>query len=217
MGERPVTIGIGAFGPMAGAAVIAAWAEAERRAAGDLHGFAVFTILDNAGVPVSLECQRGGFATIRGNREALARMARATVAGVITSGPDRPEPLGQFLAAGAVGLVTGHRLPNLATADGPAANRAALDLLERGMPPGAAIERVLRANPDLDAGLIAVTETDLGMANSAHVARRADLGEALILSQDRRYGLALMHNSISPVDGLAAAAVEAGEAVLRTA
>jgi hypothetical protein len=212
-----MTIGIGAFGRKAGAAVLAAWAEAERRATGSLHGFAVFTVLGGDGAPVSLECQRGGLATIREQAEALARMAEAEVAGVITSGPDRPEPLSQFLAAGRAGLVTGHRLPNLATADGPPANRAALTLLEKGLAPRHAVEAVLDGNPDLDAGLIAVTRSGVGLADSAHVQGRDDLGRALIFAEDRRYGLGLLHNSITPIDGLAAAVAAAGEAVLRRA
>jgi len=214
-----MTIGIGAFGRGAGAAILAAWAEAEARAAGDLHGFAVFTVLDTTGEPISLECQRGGLTTIRDatGAETLARMAEATVAGVITSGPDRPEPLSQFLAAGRAGLVTGHRLPNLATVAGPAANRAALALIDEGRTPGQAVETVLAANPEIDAGLIAVTRYGLGAANSAHVRTRADLGEALVLAEGRRYGLALLHNSIAPVDGLAAAVAAAGEAILEQA
>ncbi|WP_420565534.1 DUF6963 family protein [Thalassobaculum sp.] len=212
-----MTIGIGAFGRKAGAAVLAAWAEAERRATGSLHGFAVFTVLGTDGAPVSLECQRGGLATIREQAEALARMAEAEVAGVITSGPDRSEPLSQFLAAGRAGLVTGHRLPNLATADGPPANRAALALLEKGLAPRHAVEAVLDGNPGLDAGLIAVTRSGIGLADSAHVQGRDDLGRALIFAEDRRYGLGLLHNSITPIDGLAAAVAAAGEAVLRRA
>ena len=222
-----MTIGIGAFGRRAGAAVLAAWAEAERRAAGDLHGFAVFTVLGADGEPESLECQRGGLATLRaqygraqagrGQADALARMAEAEVAGVITSGPDRPEPLSQFLAAGPAGLVTGHRLPNLATAEGVAANRAALALIGKGLPPRHAVEAVLEGDPDIDAGLIAVTRTGLGVANSARVQGRDDLGQALILAADRRYGLSLLHNSIAPIEGLAAAVAAAGEAVLRQA
>lgn len=212
-----MTIGIGAFGRMAGAAVLAAWAEAERRAAGDLHGFAVFTVLGADNEPVSLQCQRGGLATIRAQAEALARMAEATVAGVITSGPDRPEPVSQFLAAGRAGLVTGHRLPNLATADGPSANRAALVLMEKELSPKHAIAAVLDGNPDIDAGLIAVTRSDLSLANSARVEGRDDLGRAIIFAGDRRYGLGLLHNSIAPIHGLAEAVAAAGEAVLRQA
>lgn len=213
-----MTIGIGAFGRQAGAAVIAAWAEAERRAAGDLHGFAVFTVLGNDGVPTSLDCQRGGLATLRSRSpETLARLSGAAVAGVITSGPDRPEPLSQFLAAGRIGLVTGHRLPNLATNAGPAANRAALDLMARGLSAKEAVRTVLDANPDLDVGLIAVTENDLALGNSALVGERPDLGEARVIASDRRYGIGLLHNSIHPLDGLAAVVIDAGEAVLKAA
>ncbi len=214
-----MTIGIGAFGRRAGAAVLAAWEEAERRATGSLHGFAVFTVLDEDGRPITVTCQRGGLATLRARpdaqRDLLDRMAEAAVAGVITSGPDRPEPLTQFLAAGPAGLVTGHRLPNLPTAEGVPANRAALALLEKGLPPRHAAEAVLDGNPDLDAGLIAVTRSGVGLANSAHVAGRDDLGKALILAEDRRYGLGLLHNSITPIEGLAEAVAAAGEAVLR--
>lgn len=174
-------------------------------------------MLRAGGEPVSLDCQRGGLEAIRAGAEQLVQTAQATVAAVITSGPDRPEPLSQFLAAGRAGLVTGHRLPNLATVEGPSAGRAALALLAQGLSADEAVARVLRSNPDIDAGLIAVTPTDLGLANSAHVEGRDDLGRALIMAEDRRYGFGLLHNSIAPAEGLAQAVAAVGEAVLARA
>ena len=103
----------------------------------------------------------------------------ARVAAVISSGPDRPEPLTQFLAgADGLGLVTGHRLPNQPGADGRPLNRMALDLMAEGAPPQQAIDAVLAAHPEWDAGLIALHAQDgLGLATGG-AARRDDLARS---------------------------------------
>lgn len=212
-----MTIGIAAFGTGAGRAVWAGWAEAEKLGKGDLHGFAVFYALAPDGRAVALECQRGGLETIRAvwvARPELAWMMASPRAAVITSGPDRPEPLSQFLLAGRKGFVTGHRLPNTVGASGLAANAEALALIEAGADPAAAVRSVMEANPGIDAGLIAVTRDAIGLADSQRVRERDDRGEALVLAPDGGYGLALLHNSIEPVRGLAESAARRAVAVL---
>lgn len=206
-----MTVGIGAFGPNAGAAVLAAWEEAERGATDDIGGFAVFVTIPAGAGPIAVECQRGGLATIRAEWAVtglLEVMARAPVAGVITSGPDRVVPLAQFLPAGRRGLVTGHRLPHRRGADGVALNVAALRLLEAGVPPEEAVRRIVEADPEIDAGLIAVTRDAIALADTAHVLQRRDRGQALVHAPGA--GLAVLHNSIEPRAGYADRIARAG-------
>lgn len=206
-----MTVGIGAFGVHAGAAVLAAWEEAELGATGDIGGFAVFVAIPDGAGPVSIECQRGGLATIRAEWSATGLfdvMARAPVAGVITSGPDRAVPLAQFLPAGRGSLVTGHRLPHRPGAGGVPLNIAALGLLEAGVPPEVAVRRVVEADPEVDAGLITVTRDAIALADTAHVLRRRDRGQALVHAPGA--GLAVLHNSIEPRAGYADRIARAG-------
>ncbi len=202
-----MTIGIAAFGPHAGAAVLAAWAAAEAAGSGAIGGFAVFTVLTDKSRLLSVECQRGGLVAIRRNGFP-DEMAHAPVAAIITSGPDRPLPLSQFLVAGNSALITGHRLPNLMGADEMPVNNTALRLIEKGMSAKDAVMTVCRDNPSLDAALIAVTRDAIGMAETATVRKRDDRGQMLVLEQDR--GLALLHNSIFPVTGFADHVARAG-------
>lgn len=199
-----MTIGIGVFGSQAGRAVWEAWAAAERLGTGSIGGFAVFSFIGADGEPVSLTGQRGGLASFRQRWEedaSFVRMMNATVAAVITSGPDRPEPLSQFLAASRAGLVTGHRLPNTKGSSGMAVNIEALRLIEAGSDAAEAVERTLAANPEVDAGLIAVTRTRVAGGNTRLVSRRSDIGIALIATATR--GVAVLHNSIESAKPLA--------------
>src|SRR3546814_1161836 len=59
-------------------------------------------------------------------------------------------------AEAAVGMVTGHRLPNTPGVDGRPLNLAVLARLQQGETPRQAVEEVLAANPEADAGLIAL-------------------------------------------------------------
>ena len=210
-----MTIGIAANGIGAGMAVLAAWQEAERIGRGAIGGFAVFAVIPDGAGPVAVECQRGGPAMIRrewAGTGLLDLMARAPVAAVITSGPDRPVPLMQFLCTSRTGLVTGHRLPNLPDAGGVPLNISALRLIEGGVDPETAVTDLAAANPLLDAGLIAVTRDAVGLAETAHVRQRDDRGQAL--HRPKGAGLAILHNSITPVAGLAEAVAAAGLALL---
>ncbi len=208
-----MTVGIGAYGPNAGAAVLAAWAEVERGVTGEVGGFAVFAAILPSGL-LTLECQRGGLQRIRAEwveNGVLGLMEQALIAGVITSGPDRAVPLSQFLAVGERGLVTGHRRPDHLGADGVPLNIAALRLLEAGTAPDLALAQVIDPNPEVDAGLIAVSHNALALGETARVMRRMDRGQALLLAPG--CGLAVLHNSIQPQYGLAERVARAGMAV----
>ncbi len=209
-----MTIGLAALGPGAGRAVLDALAAVEAVGRGAIGGFGVF-VAAAAGRAIAAETQRGGCDALHAALErsgGAAALSGAGIAAVISSGPDRPTPLSQFLAADpAVGLVTGHRLPNSPGADGRPVNQAVLAALRAGAAPAAAVQRVLAANPEVDAGMIAVTDRDIALANSTRVARRPDLGQAL-LRDAAGWAVACLHNSIRPQGGLAAlAAATAGE------
>ncbi|WP_233233469.1 hypothetical protein [Bordetella sp. LUAb4] len=223
-----MTIGVAAFGDHAGAAVYEAVLGAELLGRGAIGGFAVMAVLGASGAVQYRVTQRGGVTSL----DMPAAWRDARVAAIISSGPDRPEPLTQFLAgADGVGLVTGHRLPNLPGADGVALNRAVLDQLIRssegqipqsqafsghapqgqsplGLAPLAQtpqqiVETVLQAHAEWDAGLIAIDiHGRLGMANSARVRRRDDLGEFKRVTPTASLGL--LHNSIYARGDLAA-------------
>lgn len=187
-----MTIGVAASGPRAGAAVRAAVLGAELLGRGAIGGFAVMAILDAQGELHHRVTQTGGV----GQLGIPSAWLDARVAAMISSGPDRPEPLVQFLpGASQLGLVTGHRLPNRAGKDGAPLNQAVLDRLAAGQAPQDAINEVLAAHAEVDAGLIAVTANGvLGWGNSARVGRRPDQGAAQRIDAIGR--LALLHNSI---------------------
>jgi hypothetical protein len=187
-----MTIGIAASGQHAGAAVRAAVIGAELLGRGAIGGFAVFAVLDENGELRHCVTQRGGIGQLAIPPAWLA----ARVAAVISSGPDRPEPLIQFLpGASGIGLVTGHRLPNRPGQDGTPLNRAVLALLAAGRAPQQAVDSVLAAHPESDAGLIAIgADGELAMGNSARVQRRDDLGS--YQGQRASCRLAMLHNSI---------------------
>jgi hypothetical protein len=117
-------------------------------------------------------------------------------AAAISSGPDRPEPLTQFLPGlNGIGLVTGHRLPNSLDRDGRSVNHAVLTRLAAGDEPQKAVDGVLSQCPEIDAGLIAINSSgQIGIGNSERVRRRADGGCAVRETQGSR--VALLHNSI---------------------
>ena len=204
-----MTIGIGAAGYRAGLAVFAALAAAERVASGAIGGFAVFAAIDEDGQLHRAETQRGGTTTLftEGERTGApppAAVAEAPYAAVMSSGPDRPAPLSQFLAAApAVGLVTGHRLPNGTGREGIALNQAVLNRIARGMDAESALNEVLVAEPDADAGMIALGPScGIAALNSALVARRYDLGHAAA-SSPCGAAVEVIHNAILPSRSLA--------------
>lgn len=210
-----MTIAIAAYGPRAGRAVYESLRAAERVGIGSLGGFATFAAVTANGVLLRAETQRGGASTLftsgeRTGVEPPLEIADAIAAGVIASGPDRPQPLAQFVPADSrFGLVTGHRLPQSTGTDGRPLNVAALEGLRAGLSAEAAVSRVLDANPESDAGLLAVDlKGGIGAANSARVRRRHDLGLAHRESKAHNARVAVLQNSIRPYPSLAMLAAE---------
>ncbi|WP_421926444.1 DUF6963 family protein [Neoaquamicrobium sediminum] len=192
-----MTIGIASFGTRSGAAVFNAVLAAELLGRGAIGGFAVFAILDADGKVHHRWTQDGGVGTL----DIPASWHDAGIAACISSGPNRPEPLIQFLpGANGCALVTGHRLPHAPNTSDVPINDAVLARLNTGEAPQAAIDAEFAQSPEIDAGLIAITaDGALGWANSARVQRRSDLGQARRSDADRRF--ALLHNSIFVADG----------------
>jgi hypothetical protein len=198
-----VTIGIGACGPGAGLAVFRTLAAAERVATGAIGGFAVFAAIGRDGTLHTAQTQRGGSKTLFTSGETTGvepppEIASAPFAGVISSGPDRPEPLGQFLVADpTAGLVTGHRLPNMAGSSGVAVNRQVLGLMLEGADARTALRRVLDAEPGIDAGMIALgPERGIAALNSRLVSKRPDIGQASLTREEA--GVEILFNAIRP-------------------
>jgi len=219
-----MTIGIAASGRNAGLAVFRALAAVERVATGAIGGFATFAAIGADGRLHRASTQRGGTRTLftAGETTGVApppEVAAATRAAVMSSGPDRPVPLDQFVTADTgAGLVTGHRLPNAAGVTGVPVNVAVLERLRAGDDAKTAVEAVLGGDPEADAGVIAVDrEGRLHAHNSARAARRPDLGHAR--RENHRAGavVEILHNAIEPHGALAALAAEIALAVLAPA
>lgn len=208
-----MTIGIAACGPGAGLAVVRALAAVEKVGRGAIGGFASFVAFDRAGRLWRAETQRGGTGTLFIAGETTGgdppdEIAEAPWAAVMSSGPDRPSPLAQFTPADpAVGLLTGHRLPNGAGPDGRPLNLAVLDRMRAGAPPDEAIRAVLERAPAADAGIIALDRANRLVAmNTPHVERRDDLGRCVAHDPETGAGVAVLHNAIYPSGPLAALA-----------
>ena len=205
-----MTIGIAAAGRRAGRAAFEALRAVEKVSRGAIGGFVSFVAISSEGTLLRAETQRGGTATLFTSGESTGiepplAFAEAPFAALMSSGPDRPEPLAQFTPGNPeVGLVTGHRLPNMPGVDGVPLNQAVLQRLCGGCSPAQAIDAELSRNPQADAGLIAVDiQGRIQLANSAFVAKRPDLGSALL--EDREIGatVGVLHNAIHPHGGLA--------------
>ena len=208
-----MTIGIAVTGPGAGLAAFEALRAVERVSRGAIGGFVSFVAIASDGSLLRAETQRGGTRTLFTSGEATgvappAAVAEARFAALMSSGPDRPDPLAQFTPGDpGAGLVTGHRLPNMPGVDGIPLNRAVLNSLAEGGTPAEAIEAVLARNPEADAGLIALDlQGRVHLANSAFVAQRSDLGSALIEDAQSGGAVAVLHNAIHPHHALASLA-----------
>lgn len=213
-----MTIGIGAAGPRAGAAVLAALRAVESVSRGEIGGFATFVVITRGGEARVYTTQRSGSAglTFGADGLPLEEVLGARLAGVISSGPDRPEPLERFVAFDAgCGLVTGHRSPDAPGKAGIALNREALELLRSGSTPREAVDRVMEENQHSDCGLIAVDLAGrVAARDSARVARRPDVGAALLGGQDSGATVAVLHNAIQPAVPLAGLAAHTALAAM---
>ena len=125
-----MTFALGAFGPNAGLAAFRALRLVETVARGSIGGFITDAAITKDGELVCQETQHGGTRTLFAEGESCGveppeRTANAVAVGLLASAPDRPDPLSQFVPAdGAVGILTGHRLPNQVGADGRPLNAA---------------------------------------------------------------------------------------------
>ncbi len=187
-----MTIGIAIRGPRAARAAHRALWAAELLGWGAIGGFCVFAILTDSGELRYATTQDGGIGAL----SLPDGWGEARMAALISSGPNRPEPLIQFLPAQeGVGLVTGHRLPNSKMADGTPLNQQALHAMAAGVFTQAQLEAMLAAAPALDAGLICLPASgDCLLANAPRVAGRDDLGA--YLRQCEAGVTAVLHNSI---------------------
>ena len=204
-----MTIGIAAFGPQAGLAVYKGLQIAERVGWGSIGGFACLAVIDATGELRYFQTQRGGSSTlfVDGDLTGLSpppTVSSARIAALMSSGPDRPEPLSQFVPGDpTVGLVTGHRLPNTPGADGRILNQDVLLRMKQGNTPQQAVDSVLDANLQADAGLIALDLAgNLYARNSDRVQQRPDLGHARREAGD--LAVEVLHNAIHPAGALAA-------------
>ena len=216
-----MTIGIGAFGPKAGLAVHQALRAAERVGRGAIGGFASYAAITADGRLMRAETQRGGSSTLFTDGETTGveppeEVANAIAAGVISSGPDRPAPLTQFLPAdGAAGLVTGHRLPNAKGAGGQPINEEILALLRSGRTAREAVDAVLDRNANSDTGIIAVDRSgQVYSRNAARVLRRPDLGHARREHASPKAVVEVLHNAIRPYPAAAALAADVALATM---
>ena len=199
-----MTIAIVAHGTDAGFAIAEALAAAEAVANGAIGGFVSAAAIADGRV-VRSQTQAGGVGTLEWPSDSeRQQFGKSTLAGLISSGPNRPEPLAAFVAASeSAGLVTGHRMPNARGIDGQPMNRSVLNLMEAGQPVEAAVERVLNDNPAADCGLIAASLSGEGYcANTDSVeSLRGDLGCAVRHANGNHVWL--LHNAIRPDQSLA--------------
>jgi len=204
-----MTIGIAASGPYAGAGILAGLRAVEAVGRGAIGGFASLAVLTADGRLVRAETQRDGTKGLFTNGPP-EEVLTAPLAALISSGPDRPTPLSQFVAAApGVGIVTGHRFPHVVTEDGNALNALVLAAMESGSAPQAAIDELVAAHPGYDAGFVAVSaDGALGLGNMPAVHRLMNRGALVQQSADTRIGVATLHNAIHPNNAIAPLANE---------
>jgi hypothetical protein len=217
-----MTIAIAAAGPRAGRAVYEALKAAEKIGTMSIGGFVTFACLTQLGDLLRSETQRGGSSTLfvdgeRNGVEPPAAVAEAVSAALISSGPDRPIPLSQFVPADSRGgLVTGHRLPTCFGITDKPMNSETLELLIAGQTAREAVDAVIAANPMSDCGLIAVDRSGLVYGrNSVRVQNRPDVHTAEMSLSDPPGKVIAFQNAIQPYRIVAEVAAAIAHQVMR--
>lgn len=212
-----MTIAIGAYGKNAGLAIFKGLQAAEAVGEGAIRGFAMLVVITPSGGLMRYGTQRGGTRTLFTDGEITGveppnEVRGAIAAALISSGPDRPEPLAQFLTADAeAGLVTAHRVPQGPSINGIPLNVEVLELLKAGKSAQEATESVLLQNPYGDVGFITIDRYGgLHVQNSPRVQKRSDLGFAYRKDDDTGAKLAVLHNAIEPHPSLAQMVADLG-------
>lgn len=194
-----MTVGIAATGPNAGAGILAGLRAIEAIGHGAIGGFVSFAVLTEDQQLVRSETQNNGVCGLfQGGLPE--NVLGAPFAALISSGPNRPAPLAQFVAAKpGVGLVTGHRFPQIPADDGIALNAHVLAAMERGHSPQMAIDSVIDRFPDHDAGFVALSiDGSIAAGNMPVVLLRRDHGCATRTLQTPQVSVATIHNAIHP-------------------
>lgn len=204
-----MTIGIAATGPWAGAGILAGLRAVEAVGRGAIGGFVSLAVLTADQKLLRAETQNGGTSTLF-DVSPPEDVLQAPFAALISSGPDRPAPLSQFIAAEpGVGLVTGHRFPQALTDEGLALNDLILKKMRKGAVAQDAIETLIAAYPDFDAGFIALSANgDLGLGNMATALRLSHQGAATNFCTETGAKVAALHNAIHPSKAIACVATE---------
>jgi hypothetical protein len=212
-----MTIAIGAYGANAGLAIFKALQAAEAVGEGAIRGFVMLAVITPEGSLKRYETQRGGTRTLFTDGETTGveppeEVQRAIAAALISSGPDRPHPLSQFLAADAkAGLVTAHRVPQGPSVNDIPLNVEVLNALNAGKSAQEATESVLAQNPHADVGFITIdTHGNLYLQNAPRVQKRLDLGGAYRECESTGAKLAVLHNAIEPHASLAPLVADLG-------
>lgn len=210
-----MTIGIAASGTSAGLAVFRALRAVETAGSGCIGGFASFAAITAGGKLLRATTQRGGTSTLfvvdeRTGTEPPPDFANTPIAALMSSGPDRPEPLAQFVTGDAgAGLVTGHRFAHAPGANGVAFNQDVLARMNRGVDVVTAVDEVIAENMHADVGLIGIDVTGyIHARNTERVAARIDTGATELASKVPRAAVSILHNAIHPVAGIADMAAE---------
>jgi hypothetical protein len=217
-----MTIAIAAAGPRAGRAIYEGLKAAEKIGTESIGGFVTFAALTASGEIVRFETQRGGSSTLFVDGEYCGaepppEVAEAKAAGLISSGPDRPTPLSQFVTADPkAGLVTGHRLPTAISVHGKPMNVEALEQLLAGRSAREAVDAVVGANPAADCGLIAIDLAgNVCARNSVRVLGRPDAHQAEMNLDSPAGKVIAFQNAIQPLKIVAEVAVAVAHQVMQ--